>query len=88
MQDLIKFAAPEGVVSERRCPARSMVVPLAGSLSRDRLRDMPDELVYAIASALDDAAIEMEVQQYTGLVGVCFFVGLSMRSGKVGYGYG
>ncbi|CAM9847246.1 unnamed protein product, partial [Ectocarpus sp. 4 AP-2014] len=60
MEDLIKFAAPEGVDSERRWPARSMVVPLAGTLSRDRLRDMPDDLVYAIAGALDDAAIEME----------------------------
>ncbi|CAN0521696.1 unnamed protein product, partial [Ectocarpus sp. 12 AP-2014] len=57
MEDLIKFAAPEGVDSERRWPARSMVVPLEGTLSRDRLRDMPDELVYAIAGALDDAAI-------------------------------
>ncbi|CAM9856160.1 unnamed protein product, partial [Ectocarpus sp. 12 AP-2014] len=60
MEDLIKFAAPEEIDGERRWPARSMVVPLKGTLSRDRLRDMPDELVYAIAGALDDAAIEME----------------------------
>lgn len=60
----MKFVAPEMVNGESRSesqPFSSTIVPTGEVFPRERLKSMPDELVYAMATALNDAAVEMEV---------------------------
>lgn len=56
----MKFVAPEIATGESQAFS-SMVVPPGGMFSQERLRHMPDELIYAMAAALNAAAVEMEV---------------------------
>lgn len=60
MQDFIKFVAPEMATGEAQAVSSTVVRP-GGVFPQERLRGMPDELVYAMAAALQDAAVEMEV---------------------------
>lgn len=58
----MKFVAPEMATGESQ-PFSSMIVPPGGMFPQERLRGMPDELIYAMAAALNDAAAEMEVNR-------------------------
>lgn len=60
MQDFISFVTPEMAGSEAQAVSSAVVLP-GGVFSPERLRGMPDELVYAMAAALQEAAAEMEV---------------------------
>lgn len=56
----MKFVAPEMSVGESHAFS-STIVPPGGMFPKERLRGMPDELIYTMAAALDAAAAEMEV---------------------------
>lgn len=75
----MKFVAPEMATGESQ-PFSSTIVPPGGMFPQERLRGMPDELIYAMAAALNDAAAEMEVNR-TRIKLVAFFFRLLLSWG-------
>ncbi len=62
----MKFVAPEMKIGEGQAfSSASMLLERSegGVFPQERLREMPDELIYAMAAALNDAAAEMEVRR-------------------------